>query len=175
MAARWSQRAIAEVDLAPRPPPFPLQGSDVAENGVGLNIGLKGENGLELREYWKSIGGPQAYLGVSVPQFPNYFTTLGPNAIAGSWGYTIGVKTAYIARIVRGIYDNGLSSIQPKQEPFEELNREIREKLAPSTMNSLLCSNWWRVGGQGLITVPNWVTGCEFARRPPFLSLLTHR
>lgn len=67
-----------------------MQGSNVAEHGVGLNIGLKGEDGVELQEHWKQIGGPQSYLGVSVPKFPNYFITLGPNAIAGSWGYTIG-------------------------------------------------------------------------------------
>ncbi|ORY66919.1 hypothetical protein BCR35DRAFT_308352 [Leucosporidium creatinivorum] len=139
-------------------------GSDVAEHGVGLNIGLKGEGGVELREHWKSIGGPQSYLGVSVPRFPNYFVTLGPNAIAGSWGYTIGIQTSFIARLVKGIVDNNLSSIQPKQEPFERLNKETRAKLAPSTMNSLLCSNWWRVGGQGLITVPNWVTGFGLER-----------
>lgn len=51
-------------------------GSNVAEHGVGLNVGLKGENGRELREYWKSIGGPQAYLGTAVPGFPNYVSLL---------------------------------------------------------------------------------------------------
>lgn len=68
------------------------QGSDVAKHGVGLNINLKGEQGLELKSYWDSLGGPKAYLGTAVPQFPNYFAILGPNAIAGSWGYTIGAK-----------------------------------------------------------------------------------
>jgi cation diffusion facilitator CzcD-associated flavoprotein CzcO len=65
-------------------------GSNVAEHGLGLNIGLYGEGGIELRSYWKSIEGPQSYLGLSVPKFPNYFMVVGPNAIAGSWGYTIG-------------------------------------------------------------------------------------
>ena len=65
-------------------------GSNVAEHGLGLNVGLYGEDGIELRSYWKSIDGPQSYLGLSVPKFPNYFMVVGPNAIAGSWGYTIG-------------------------------------------------------------------------------------
>jgi len=42
-------------------------GSDVAEHGVGVNEGLRGENEVELKEYWKSIGGPQSYLGLAVP------------------------------------------------------------------------------------------------------------
>ena len=65
-------------------------GSNVAEHGLGLNVGLYGEDEIELRSYWKGIDGPQAYLGLSVPKFPNYFMVVGPNAIAGSWGYTIG-------------------------------------------------------------------------------------
>ncbi|ORY91546.1 hypothetical protein BCR35DRAFT_340447 [Leucosporidium creatinivorum] len=137
-------------------------GADVAQHGLGLNIGLKGEGGVELREYWKSLGGPQAYLGVAVPSFPNNFAVIGPNAASTSWGFTIGVKTLFIARLVKGLVDNNLSSIQPKQEPFERSNAEIRAKLAASTTNSLLCSNWFRVGGKGLHTVHHWTTGCEF-------------
>ena len=65
-------------------------GSNVAEHGLDLNVELYGEDGVELRSYWESIDGPQSYLGLSVPKFPNYFMVVGPNAIAGSWGYTIG-------------------------------------------------------------------------------------
>jgi hypothetical protein len=42
-------------------------GSDVARQGVGLNVGLKGQDGVELKEYWESIGGPQSYQGVAIP------------------------------------------------------------------------------------------------------------
>lgn len=43
-------------------------GCDVAETGVGLNENVKGEAGLELREHWKSIGGPQAYRSTALPK-----------------------------------------------------------------------------------------------------------
>lgn len=39
----------------------------MAEYGVGLNAGLKGEKGLELRQHWQDIGGPKAYRGTAVP------------------------------------------------------------------------------------------------------------
>lgn len=42
-------------------------GSDVSNEGVGVNKGVIGENGLELKTYWDSIGGPQAYAGVAIP------------------------------------------------------------------------------------------------------------
>lgn len=50
-------------------------GSDVARHGVGLNVGLYGEDGLELREFWKEIGGPQSYRGLAVPGVSLEITT----------------------------------------------------------------------------------------------------
>ena len=65
-------------------------GFDVSATGVGLNHGVHGESGRELREVWEAGEGAFAYLGVAVPDYPNYFTVLGPNAISMSWGYTLG-------------------------------------------------------------------------------------
>lgn len=92
----------------------------MAEHGLGLNIGLHGEDGLELRTYWKSIAGPQSYLGLSVPKFPNYFMVVGPNAIAGSWGYTIGNQVRFTSCIALTIdlsdsaNDQGNLLLQPE-------------------------------------------------------------
>ncbi|SGY78628.1 BQ5605_C008g04902 [Microbotryum silenes-dioicae] len=146
-------------------------GSNVAEHGVGINLGVKGEEGKTLNEHWKEIGGPQAYLGVASidlstrfsSQYPNLFNVIGPNAIAGSWGYTIGTMTKFISRLVSSLVENDLTSLQPTITAFRAHNLEMRSKLATSTMNSQLCSNWWRVGGKGLITVPNWQTGFGLA------------
>ena len=50
-----------------RSPRFSSKGSDVPRYGLGLNEGLKGQDGLELKEYWESLKGPEAYLGLAVP------------------------------------------------------------------------------------------------------------
>ncbi|KAM0788798.1 hypothetical protein ACM66B_002886 [Microbotryomycetes sp. NB124-2] len=134
-------------------------GSNVAEHGLGLNKNLFGEDNLELQQFWKSIGGPQAYRGLAVPKFPNHFTVLGPNAISGSWGFSIGVRTHAIAKLVKAMFDLNLSSIQPTREAFDEFNRDCQARLTGSTMNSSLCSNWWRVEGRGLVSVPSPETG----------------
>lgn len=42
-------------------------GADVAWEGVGVNRQVFGEDGQELRAYWESLGGPQAYAGLAVP------------------------------------------------------------------------------------------------------------
>lgn len=42
-------------------------GADVPIHGLGANINLRGENGVELQEYWAKTGGPEAYAGLAVP------------------------------------------------------------------------------------------------------------
>lgn len=141
---------------------FPLDviifatGSDVAQFGLGLNVGLKGQDGLELREYWDSLGGPEAYLGVAVPHFPNYFIVLGPNGSAGSWGYSSGIETALISRLIKETVDNGLSSIQPTAAAFEAHNEKVQKGFAHSPITSDACHSWYNVGSK--ITVPNSVS-----------------
>jgi len=112
-------------------------GSEVASHGVGANVNLYGEDGLELEKYWTSLGGPQAYAGIAVPHFPNYFIVLGPNALAGSWGYTISRETVAIARIVRELLDYGISSVQPRLDVFEAENKEIK-KILDTSVSSLI-------------------------------------
>ncbi len=71
--------------------------------GVGVNKDVRGEAGLELKAYWDAIGGPQAYAGLAVPHFPNDFIGIGPNATAGSWGWTLGAQSRRIAQLVRAV------------------------------------------------------------------------
>ncbi len=99
----------------------------MGRHGLGLNVGLHGEEGKELREYWEEIGGPQSFKGVAVvspfrrgrvrvksvqltefslalqPGFPNVFHVIGPNAICIAWGWTIGNQSTFIARLVKEV------------------------------------------------------------------------
>lgn len=43
-------------------------GSDVPNHGLGANVGVLGEDRVELQQYWKDIGGPQSYAGLAVPK-----------------------------------------------------------------------------------------------------------
>ena len=42
-----------------------------------LSCEVRGKGGVTLQEYFNSQGGPTAYLGTTVPGFPNFFMILG--------------------------------------------------------------------------------------------------
>ncbi|GAA6004417.1 flavin-containing monooxygenase [Rhodotorula paludigena] len=118
-------------------------GFEVSETGVGLNKGVYGEDGRELREVWKERKGAYGYLGVAVPGVPNYFAVLGPNAISQSWGWTLGHNTELIARIIRGIYDQRLSSIVVKPEVMDAYNEYLGTRLEHTSLASPQCGTSW--------------------------------
>jgi len=64
---------------------------DVLILGTGFSLlpprlEIFGVGGLRLADYWKSKGGPEAYYGIAVPNFPNYFMFLGTSALP-VWRY----------------------------------------------------------------------------------------
>jgi hypothetical protein len=57
-----------------------------------------------------------------------------------------------------------ITSLQPRSDAFEKHNEELQRGLAGTSMKSTACDNWWRVGGNGLLSVPNSVSGCKLLR-----------
>ncbi|KAI5474500.1 ABC transporter [Pseudohyphozyma bogoriensis] len=127
-------------------------GADVPNHGVGLSDNIRGQDGLELRQYWNSIGGPQAYIGLAVPFFPNYFVVIGPNATMSSWGHTAGAQGATIARLIKEMLDNGLSSIQPRVGAFEKHNQAVELALRKSPAHDS-CDNYFRTSTGKLVVL----------------------
>ncbi|GAA5962678.1 hypothetical protein JCM8115_005920 [Rhodotorula mucilaginosa] len=130
-------------------------GFHVTDTGIGLSHGVYGEDGVELSEKYKARGGAYGYLGVGLPEVPNYFAVLGPNSIAMSWGYTIGNNTEFIARLVRGIYDHRLSSIVAKASAIDDFNTYVQSRVSNSIWYSPECGDsWYKDPASQKVTVP---------------------
>lgn len=55
-------------------------GFDVAKSN---SIDVRGIGGKSLSDYYEEEGGPTAYMGTTTPDFPNWFSLLGPNTVTG--------------------------------------------------------------------------------------------
>lgn len=88
-----------------------------------------GRNGVELDSVWDTGTGPMAYLGLTIPEFPNLFVMYGPNSQArtGSLPSWIEIWSRYVALAVVGLIESGKKSITVKREAFERYNAELDE------------------------------------------------
>ncbi|RDI42153.1 flavin-containing monooxygenase [Nocardia mexicana] len=76
-------------------------GFKVMEAGNMPTFGLHGVDGLDLEKWWDE-NRLQAYEGVSVPGFPNFFSIIGPYGYNGASYFTlIEMQTRHILRLLR--------------------------------------------------------------------------
>ncbi|MBV8063678.1 MAG: NAD(P)/FAD-dependent oxidoreductase, partial [Nevskia sp.] len=147
-----------------------LRDADVIVYGTGFAASqflapmeLKGVNGQSLRALW--LNGAEAYLGLSVAGFPNFFMLYGPNTNlgAGSIIYMLEAQARYIVQCARLLQSRGLKSLDVKAEVQRAYNEEMQRRNRDTTYESG-CHSWY-IGPDGRNT-NNWVGYMtEYGRR----------
>jgi 4-hydroxyacetophenone monooxygenase len=97
-------------------------------------LDIVGRDGVTLREAWDDDD-PRAYLGVTVPGFPNLFLLGGPNSFpgSGSFMYFMEVQMRYIARLINSMFESRIPAIDVRRQVFEEYN-ELVERTSQTTV-----------------------------------------
>ena len=86
--------------------------------------------GAELHSKWQ--GEPEAFLGMMVPGFPNFFIMYGPNTNHGSGSvpYTLECQFNYAMDAIRRLREQDLRWIDLRPEVQAEWRREMEERSA---------------------------------------------
>jgi cation diffusion facilitator CzcD-associated flavoprotein CzcO len=104
---------------------------------------LRGTDGRLLSEVWGPS--PEAYLGTTVPGFPNLFLLLGPNTVLGhtSVVYMIEAQLAYVMDALRTMDVRGVSSVAVRARVVEAFNADLQGKLQGTVWNAGGCKSWY--------------------------------
>ncbi|KAJ7684224.1 hypothetical protein DFH06DRAFT_1155057 [Mycena polygramma] len=115
-------------------------------------LNIVGETGKTVQEYYDSQGGPKAYLGTTVPGFPNLFLIAGPNTASGHTSVilTEEMQIDYILQFVKPILDGLVSTFDVTTRATDAYNDLIHARLARSVF--VECVSWYRSGGEGKVT-----------------------
>ncbi|KAJ6565930.1 hypothetical protein DFH09DRAFT_1034740 [Mycena vulgaris] len=111
-----------------------------------------GPTGKTVQEYYNSQGGPKAYLGTTVPGFPNLFMIGGPNTATGHTSVilTEEIQINYIIKFVKPILAGLVSTFNVTPRATDAYNDLIHARLARSVFVG--CVSWYRSGGEGKIS-----------------------
>ncbi|MEJ8279458.1 flavin-containing monooxygenase [Pseudonocardia spirodelae] len=118
---------------------------------------IRGRSGRTLRDMWGRQDA-RAYLGVTVPDFPNFFILNGPNTNAGHGGSAIiatEFQVRYVLQVLDAMVRRDLSTTEVRPEVFEAYNRELDEALAHSIWVHRGMSTYYRnEAGRVVISSP---------------------
>ena len=91
---------------------------------------VTGRNGINLREMWGNR--PYAYLGITVPEFPNFFIIYGPGthlAHGGSLIFQSELQMRYIDQCLARLADPDVYSLEPTAEAAVDWHRRTQTQI----------------------------------------------
>jgi cation diffusion facilitator CzcD-associated flavoprotein CzcO len=111
-------------------------------HGFVAPMEITGRDGITLAERWAGL--PRAYLGLSVPGFPNMFLIYGPNTNGGTGSviYTIEAGMGHVLAALRVMEQRGARAIEVRREAAEEFDRELRAALNETVWHTG-CTSWY--------------------------------
>ena len=98
---------------------------------------VKGRGGVDLHKMWD--GDPRAYLGITVPGFPNFFMMYGPNTnivVNGSIIFFSECEMRYIASCIATMLERGSAALEVKKAGSRCLQREDRSRQSGDGVGS---------------------------------------
>ncbi|MDN8616435.1 flavin-containing monooxygenase [Variovorax ginsengisoli] len=105
-----------------------------------------GRDGATLRDLWGEDD-PRAYLGITVPKFPNFFMIYGPNtnlAHGGSAIFHSECQVRYIMQALREMLERGAAWMECRESPFNDYNAKVDDKLRTMVWAHPGVTNWYK-------------------------------
>lgn len=106
-------------------------------------ITVKGLNGVDLNDRWHD--GAEAYYGLTVDGFPNFFMLYGPNTNLGhnSIIFMLESQIGYIVQCVKRLQQGDVKAMHLRPDVMQAFNQRVQEQ-ANNAVWSSGCNNWYR-------------------------------
>jgi cation diffusion facilitator CzcD-associated flavoprotein CzcO len=108
------------------------------------NLPVSGRNGIPLRTAWRDA--IQAYYGIAVHGFPNFFMLLGPNTFLGhnSVVLMIEAQAGYIIDCLMPMRKAGLSAVDVRVETQSSFDGWLQAYLKGAVWRTAGCRSWYQ-------------------------------
>ncbi|WP_126226569.1 alpha/beta hydrolase fold domain-containing protein [Burkholderia ambifaria] len=138
---RVTETGIETDDGVHHPVDAVVYGTGFAATAFLSPMRITGRDGLDLNDAWRR--GAQAYLGLTVPGFPNFFMLYGPNTNLGhnSIVYMLESQIAHVMRCVRAMQRNGATAIDVDPRRYRRFNAHVQQRLEGSVWSG--CKSWY--------------------------------
>jgi 4-hydroxyacetophenone monooxygenase len=116
---------------------------------------ITGREGVDLQQHW--AGDPRAYLGITIPGFPNFFCCYGPNTnivVNGSIIFFSECEIRYVLGCLELLLARGAKALDPRRAVHEAYNRRIDAGNLRMAWGAANVPTWYK-NDKGRVT-QNW-------------------
>jgi 4-hydroxyacetophenone monooxygenase len=122
--------AVVTVDGERYPADVLVYATGFRATDVLFPMTIVGRDGVDLREMWGER--PAAYLGITVPGFPNFFCMYGPGtnlAHGGSLIFHSECQMRYITQCLESLIAGGRRAMEPLPERYEDWHERSQREM----------------------------------------------
>jgi cation diffusion facilitator CzcD-associated flavoprotein CzcO/acetyl esterase/lipase len=134
------------------------------------SVAIVGRDGRRLNEAWRD--GPEAWHGLVVAGFPNFFLMLGPNTATGHTSTLLFIEpgVSYAIACMQHLRASGARWLDLRAEVMVEHNRMLQARLAGSVWTA--CRSWYRTDSGKVVALwPGFTAEYQKAiARPDFAN-----
>src|SRR5579863_3527409 len=120
-------------------------------------INIVGRHGKHLGEVWGDE--PRAYLGITVPDFPNLFCLYGPAtnlAHAGSIIFHSECQVRYATACIQALLESGAKAMDCRRDVYEDYTRRLIAELETLVWSHPAADSWYRNRAGRVVTTSPW-------------------
>lgn len=158
----FTERGLRTEDGAEHEVDTVVFGTGFAANDYLSGLDVVGRGGRRLHDDWAD--GAEAYVGTTVPGYPNMFTLYGPNTNGvTSIIYILEAQTEFVRRMVDEMVKRRATAVEVDRRPHDAYNAEVQRALS-DTVWMANCNNYFRhPSGKNVTQFP--YRGTVFAER----------
>jgi 4-hydroxyacetophenone monooxygenase len=152
---RITEDGVRTVDGREIPVDVMISGTGFSASRFLTPMKVVGRGGRDLHEVWD--GDSRAYLGITVPHFPNLFLMYGPNTnivVNGSIIFFSECETDYILAGIKMLLEGGHRAMDCRQDVHDAYNEKIDDANQRRAWGAASVNTWYR-NARGRIS-QNW-------------------
>lgn len=107
---------------------------------------IHGRGGKEIQDVWHERGGPQAYMGVAMDGFPNFFCIFGPNTATGHSSVILATENSveFTLKFIKPVLAGDVGTYEIKESAQRHWAQDIQAALKRSVWTSGGCRSWYQ-------------------------------
>lgn len=136
--------AVVTMDGAERPADAIIFGTGFRTTDAMTQVTITGRGGVTLNQSWAH--GMRAYMGLTVPGFPNFFMLLGPNTGLGHNSVVIMIEAQvrYVMSALKLMRRQNARAMTVKPEVDEAFHQTLTAKMNRTVWQSGGCQSWYQ-------------------------------
>ena len=145
---RVTETGVVDVDGVEHPADVLVLATGFQPTNYLAHLRVIGRHGQSLHDYW--AGEPRAYLGITVPRFPNLFIMYGPGTNGGEIVWMLERQAEYALRVIRRMTRTGITAVEVKRRWADAYDRWLQWTVRDTAWT--MSNNYFKTGSGKIVT-----------------------